>query len=228
MTIHQSAFETELATTQAHRARVSENAYLGLPKRVFDVVVSLILLPAFLLVITLLYIPTRLDGGPGFFGHSRIGKDGRMFRCWKLRTMVPDAEARLKQYLDDNPEAAREWSETFKLRHDPRVTRLGGILRATSLDELPQIWNVLVGDMSLVGPRPVTVKELEDYYGDKVGAYKALRPGVTGVWQVSGRNGVSYEGRVRMDAEYGATASLWGDIRIILKTAVVMLRKTGI
>lgn len=227
MTIHQSAFETELATKQAHRAEVSENAYLGAPKRAFDIVVSLILLPAFLVAIALLYIPTRLDGGPGFFGHLRIGKDGRMFRCWKLRTMVPNAEGRLNQYLDENPEAAREWAESFKLRHDPRVTRLGRIMRATSLDELPQIWNVLAGDMSLVGPRPVTVKELENY-GDKVGAYKALRPGVTGVWQVSGRNDVSYEGRVRMDARYGATASLWGDVRIILKTAVVMLRKTGI
>lgn len=227
MTIHHSTFETEHATAQAHRAQVSENSYIGAPKRALDVILSLILLPAFLVMIALLYIPTRLDGGPGFFGHLRIGKDGRSFRCWKLRTMVPDAEARLKQYLDENPEAAREWAESFKLRHDPRVTRLGRILRATSLDELPQIWNVLAGDMSLVGPRPVTVKELENY-GDKVAAYKALRPGVTGVWQVSGRNDVSYDARVRMDAEYGATASLWGDIRLILKTAVVMLRKTGI
>lgn len=227
MTVHQSAFETGLVTGKSDLTRISGNSYLGLPKRVFDIVVSLILLPAFFVLIVLLYIPTRLDGGPGFFGHLRVGRDGRMFRCWKLRTMVPNAEARLKRHLDDNPEDAREWAECFKLRRDPRVTRLGRILRATSLDELPQIWNVLAGDMSLVGPRPVTVKELENY-GDNVAAYKALRPGVTGVWQVSGRNDVSYEGRVRMDAEYGASASLWGDIRIVLKTAIVMLRKTGI
>ena len=177
-------------------------------------------------LILMLALVVMFDGGPPIFGHERVGRGGRRFRCLKLRSMVPDAEQRLHAVLASDPVAASEWERVRKLTHDPRVTRLGRFLRTTSLDELPQLWNVLRGDMSLVGPRPITDAEL-DLYGDQADSYLALRPGLTGPWQVAGRNDVDYEDRVSVDAEYGASVSLMGDLKILVLTGVVVLRATG-
>ena len=195
-------------------------------KRVFDICFAILTLPAVLPVIAVIWGAVRLDGGPGFFGHKRIGRDGRDFTCWKLRSMCLDADARLEAYLQNNPDAADEWARSFKLSRDPRITRLGRFLRASSLDELPQVWNVLRGDMSFVGPRPVPALELR-MYGRAQKSYLALRPGITGLWQVSGRNDVSYSTRIAMDVLYRRNASVWLDIKIIFLTFAAVLRRTG-
>jgi exopolysaccharide production protein ExoY len=196
-------------------------------KRRLDIVLVLVLAPLVLPVVAVLWLAVRAGGGPGFFGHERVGLDGRRFRCWKLRTMVPDAEARLRAHLRRDRAAAREWAETYKLRHDPRVTRLGRVLRKTSLDELPQLWNVLRGEMSLVGPRPVPEAELIEYAGYEW-AYLSCRPGLTGLWQISGRNAVSYGQRVRFDVEYLLRAGLAEDLRILALTPREVLRRSGV
>lgn len=185
-----------------------------------------LLAPVILPVIAILWALTVRDGGPGFFGHRRIGRNGKVFRCWKIRSMVVDAETKLEQYLRDNPEAAEEWKRDFKLTNDPRITRLGNFLRKSSLDELPQIWNVLVGEMSFVGPRPVIRAEMRKY-GQGRTAYLTMRPGITGLWQVSGRNDVSYDERVRLDIQYLSEASFLTDMRILAATAGAVLNRTG-
>lgn len=201
--------------------------YARSTKRVFDLVISIMLLPILIPIIAALYVRVRMSGGPGFFGHNRIGKNGRVFRCWKVRTMVPDAEERLQALLASDPVARKSWDMDRKLRDDPRVTKFGEFLRKTSLDELPQIFNVLKGDMSLIGPRPVTPDELEKY-GAYSKIYLAMRPGVTGLWQVSGRNDVSYTERVMLDRRYFATMSLRVDLAVLFKTVGAVLRRTGI
>lgn len=195
-------------------------------KRVVDIAFCILILPLALPLIAVLWVLTRRDGGPGFFGHTRIGRDGKPFRCWKIRTMVTDAETKLQEYLRDNPEAAAEWARDHKLANDPRITRLGRILRKTSLDELPQLWNVFLGEMSVVGPRPIVVAELEKYGIHQTG-YKSMKPGLTGLWQVSGRNDVTYEERVMLDMSYLVRMSLWLDAKIVLMTASAVLAKTG-
>jgi exopolysaccharide production protein ExoY len=195
-------------------------------KRLFDLAVTLMALPVTAVIIAMLYLLTRLDGGPGFFGHVRVGRHDQDFRCWKIRTMVPDAEAVLKTYLAQNPAAAEEWARDFKLTDDPRVTRLGRFLRASSLDELPQIWNVLRGEMSLVGPRPITRSEMARYAG-REWCYLSVKPGITGMWQVSGRNDVSYDTRVQLDMQYLRAPSMRQDLGIILRTCAVVLTRTG-
>ena len=204
-----------------------DTTYRQSAKRSLDFVLSLLLLPILLPVIVVLYFFVRASGGPGFFGHVRMGKDGRKFRWWKLRTMVPDAEDRLHAMLDIDPRVREAWERDRKLRDDPRITRFGAFLRRTSLDELPQIFNVLKGDMSLVGPRPVTADELEKYGVHKI-TYLAMRPGVTGLWQVSGRNNVSYSERVAMDNQYFRDMSLVFDMSILVRTTGVVLRRTGL
>ena len=210
----------------AYRRQSIDRVGLQLSKRVFDIFLALLLLPVLVPVIAALWFVTRRDGGPGFFGHTRVGKNGKYFKCWKIRTMVVDAEAKLQAYLEANPAAAEEWALDHKLENDPRITRLGDFLRRTSLDELPQIWNVLKGEMSFVGPRPVTRIEMRKY-GRCRTAYLSLKPGITGLWQVSGRNNVSYDERVAMDVEYLQIMSLWEDIKIILKTGGAVLDRTG-
>ncbi|WP_170327875.1 sugar transferase [Ruegeria arenilitoris] len=200
--------------------------YSGLGKRAFDIVFALLLLPVVAPVIAVLWCLVRRDGGPGFFGHTRVGQNAKPFKCWKIRSMVVDAEARLQAYLDANPEAAAEWERDHKLTDDPRINRLGHILRKTSLDELPQIWNVLKGEMSFVGPRPVVAIELVKY-GSSASAYLAQKPGITGLWQVSGRNDISYAERVAMDVAYLTRRSFLSDIRIISLTASAVLLRTG-
>jgi lipopolysaccharide/colanic/teichoic acid biosynthesis glycosyltransferase len=201
--------------------------YRKFGKRTFDILLAVALLPVIgITVLLLCALVYAHDRSFPMFGHARVGRGGRMFRCWKIRTMVPDAESRLAAYLNLNPAAAAEWDAERKLNDDPRITRIGDIMRRTSLDELPQIWNVLIGEMSFVGPRPVTADELGKY-GISRSAYCAMRPGITGLWQVSGRNEVSYAERVALDVDYLRRMSLALDLSIIARTAGVIVRPTG-
>ena len=198
-----------------------------LPKRIVDIVLALggIILLAPLLVIC--YVAVVLSSpGPALFRHKRVGFNGRKFECLKFRTMVPDAAERLQALLASDPAAAAEWAATRKLQNDPRVTAIGAILRKSSLDELPQLFNVLRGEMSIVGPRPVTEEELERY-STSVGAYLFCRPGITGLWQVSGRSTTSYEKRVACDAYYAHNWSMVLDAKIIVVTIPALLSTDG-
>ncbi|MCH9808032.1 MAG: sugar transferase [Alphaproteobacteria bacterium] len=196
----------------------------GLVKRILDVscaAVAIVFLSPILVGIGV--VIRRSDGGPAIYAHERIGHGNRLFKCYKFRTMVTDADKRLEEHLANDPAAAREWEQTAKLRDDPRVTWLGTFLRKSSLDELPQFLNVLAGDMSLVGPRPVVADELKKY-GDKAPMYLAARPGITGLWQTSGRNDLDYDQRVLLDAQYVSKWSLGGDLKILLATIPAVLR----
>lgn len=187
-------------------------------KRCLDLLLVLLMLPVALPLVALLALAVMADGGAPFFGHWRIGRGGRPFRCWKLRSMVTDAESRLAAHLAADPEAAAEWARDRKLARDPRVTRVGAALRRSSLDELPQLFNVLRGEMSLVGPRPIVAEE-EARYGAAAAYYRLCRPGITGPWQVSGRNGTGYAERVRLDLDYARAPGLRRDLAILLCTA---------
>ncbi len=168
----------------------------------------------------------KLDGGPVLFGHLRVGRDGRPFHCLKFRSMVVDSDAALSCLLRDDPLAAIEWAETHKLKRDPRITRIGRFLRASSLDELPQLFNILRLEMSLVGPRPIVTAEMPRYGGHIV-SYQSVRPGLTGLWQISGRSDTTYDERVRLDTWYAGNWSFWSDIKIILRTVPAVLRRSG-
>jgi undecaprenyl-phosphate galactose phosphotransferase len=198
-------------------------------KRGFDVIFSSFAVLITFPLMVLIAIAIKLtDGGSIFFRHSRVGYKGEVFELLKFRSMYPDAEDRLKKILEENPEAREEWNRTFKLKNDPRVTPVGKFLRKTSLDELPQFFNVLKGDMSVVGPRPVVREELDKYYKDKARYYLSVKPGVTGYWQVEGRSDVNnYEERVNMDVWYVQKQSFLLDLKIILKTVWVMLTGKG-
>ncbi|HCP4936545.1 TPA: undecaprenyl-phosphate galactose phosphotransferase WbaP [Escherichia coli] len=195
-------------------------------KRIFDVVGSLCIIV--ILSPALFYISYKVkrDGGPAIYGHERIGKDGKAFKCLKFRSMVINSKEVLEELLATNLEAKKEWDATFKLKNDPRITQIGAFLRRTSLDELPQLFNVLKGEMSLVGPRPIITAELERY-NEEVDYYLLSKPGMTGLWQVSGRSDVDYETRVYLDAWYVKNWSMWNDIAILFKTIGVVLKKDG-
>ncbi|AYZ19793.1 MULTISPECIES: undecaprenyl-phosphate galactose phosphotransferase WbaP [Klebsiella] len=195
-------------------------------KRVFDIFGSLFII--LILSPVLLYISrkVKIDGGPAIYGHERIGKGGKPFKCLKFRSMVINSKEVLDELLATDKEAKQEWDATFKLKNDPRITKIGGFLRRTSLDELPQLFNVLKGEMSLVGPRPIITAELERY-NDEVDYYLLSKPGMTGLWQVSGRSDVDYETRVYLDAWYVKNWSMWNDIAILFKTIGVVLKKDG-
>jgi UDP-galactose-lipid carrier transferase len=200
--------------------------HIRLFKRCLDLVgavsISVMLAPF------LLYIAwqVRKDGGCAIFGHPRIGRNARPFKCYKFRSMVVDANTKLAELLARDPDAKRDWERDFKLKDDPRVTRIGSFLRRTSLDELPQLWNVIRGDMSLVGPRPIVQAELARY-ADDVSYYLMARPGMTGLWQVSGRNDADYTTRVYLDAWYVRNWSLWYDIAILFMTVRTVLKRDG-
>ncbi|MCR5880874.1 sugar transferase [Phenylobacterium sp. J367] len=166
------------------------------------------------------------DGGPILFAHRRLGRDGRHFHCLKFRSMAVDAEKRLRDLLASDPQARAEWEADHKLRNDPRVTKLGEFLRKTSLDELPQLFNVLRGEMSLVGPRPIVDGEIAKY-GRRFRQYCAVKPGITGLWQVSGRNDTTYRARVAMDCVYAARRSALMDFRILVLTVPAVLARKG-
>jgi undecaprenyl-phosphate galactose phosphotransferase len=197
-------------------------------KMLFDITFSIISMPFLFPVIGIIGIIIRLETpGPAIYAHDRIGKNGRTFRCYKFRTMYRDAEEKLKEILDKNEAVRNEWENTWKLRDDPRITRVGRFLRKTSLDELPQIFNVLKREMSLVGPRPVTQEEIGKHYRESAKLCLGVLPGITGLWQVSGRTDTSYEYRVKLDAWYIMNWSLWLDIAIIFKTIRVVLKTEG-
>jgi lipopolysaccharide/colanic/teichoic acid biosynthesis glycosyltransferase len=196
-------------------------------KRFIDIAIAGTMLATLALPMAVIAFLVRLDGGPAFFSHSRVGRGGRLFGCLKFRTMQVDAEQRLHQLIEQDADARAEWFATRKLRNDPRITRIGRFLRSTSLDELPQLLNVLRGEMSLVGPRPVTPSELAANYGAAADHYQLVRPGITGPWQVSGRNDVSYDRRVALDVAYATRPSLLLDLRLLVQTPIVVLLRRG-
>ncbi|WP_375544160.1 sugar transferase [Leisingera caerulea] len=220
---------TGVATAGGHIARPGRRAggsgYRMAGKRVLDLLLVILSLPLTLPVIALCAAALWLEGGRPFYTQPRLGRGGRVFRILKLRTMVRDADALLQHYLDSDPALRREWQDTQKLKNDPRITPVGRLLRMTSLDELPQLWNVFKGDMSLVGPRPMMPEQLS-LYGD-ARAYFALRPGITGIWQVSVRNEGSFATRVLADFEYRDGLSLSRDLGLLWRTAGVVMKGTG-
>ncbi|MEM6497525.1 MAG: sugar transferase [Pseudomonadota bacterium] len=190
-----------------------------------DIVFAAMALPIVLpLILGLAILVARDGGGNPFYGQQRVGRNGKLFTMWKLRSMVPNACSQLENYLASNPAARKEWDATQKLKKDPRVTAFGRILRKTSLDELPQLFNVFKGDMSLVGPRPMLPDQQELYPGT---AYYELRPGITGLWQISERNDSSFASRADFDATYSEQLSLKTDLGVLCATAGVVLRGTG-
>lgn len=199
--------------------------YRGWGKQVMDAVFVLLALPFIVPVVLFCAAALWLEGGQPFYRQDRLGKDGRTFSIWKLRTMVRNADQLLESHLAADPALRREWDSTQKLKNDPRVTRIGAFLRKTSLDELPQMLNVLNGEMSLVGPRPMMPDQLE-MYGDAQ-RYFAVRPGITGIWQVSTRNEKGFSYRAQVDAIYFNSMSLGQDLVLLMKTVGVVLRRTG-
>ena len=214
-------------STQTIGLERDRRALFPIAKRALDIIgagVGLVLLAPFFLIVALM---VRADGGPAFFAHQRVGRGGKLFGCLKFRSMVIDSQARLETLLANDPAARAEWEATRKLKNDPRITPIGRFLRSTSLDELPQLINVLRGEMSLVGPRPVQEAEIIRYYGASAAHYMAVRPGITGLWQVSGRSETSYESRVALDVSYVSRPSLLADISILLRTPVAVLSRRG-
>lgn len=197
-------------------------------KRVFDIISIVVILALFWWVMIIVSIGIKMSSpGPLVFGHRRIGRSGKSFKCYKFRSMVPNSQEVLNDLLARDPEARAEWARDFKLKNDPRITRIGKFIRKTSVDELPQLWNVLVGDMSIVGPRPVVRKELALYYGHGRRHYLSVRPGLTGLWQVSGRNDMDYEERVALDRKYVQTWNVFSDFMIVMRTVGVIFAKKG-
>ncbi|MFN3291977.1 MAG: sugar transferase [Gemmobacter sp.] len=231
MTISIGRFETDadipaglgsgMAEDTSYRQR---GIYRQGVKRLLDILVVVLAAPFVVPLVALMALVVAFDGGKPFYTQDRIGKGGRVFRMWKLRSMVVDADARMVAHLAANPEARREWDETQKLRNDPRITRFGQFLRKSSMDELPQLWNVLTGDMSLVGPRPMMPCQAGLYPSD---AYYHLRPGITGYWQTAGRNRTTFAARAHFDAAYERELSLATDLAILARTVQVVLKGTG-
>jgi len=211
---HQTTFPAELI-----RYRVC--------KRLIDLLLAVAMMPVLLPVIALLAILIRLNSpGPVFFSHRRICRNGAFFSMWKFRTMCVNSSEVLERHFAAHPEARGEWNQCHKLHNDPRVTPIGRVLRRLSLDELPQIWNVITGRMSLVGPRPIVAAEVEKY-GDCFRCYTRVKPGVTGIWQVSGRSTLSYAARVQLDCDYVARWSLLRDFKILLLTVKSVVNQDG-
>ncbi|WP_423068428.1 sugar transferase [Devosia sp. CN2-171] len=212
------------AHTLAEQANVPVGGRL---KRFVDLVAAALLLTFFSPLFVVLVVAVRLSGrGPVIFAHKRLGAGGKPFDCYKFRTMVPNAQDVLDRLLVEDSAARSEWTTTQKLANDPRITKVGRILRMTSMDELPQLLNVLIGEMSLVGPRPI-VEDERRHYGTQYRAYTAARPGITGLWQVSGRSDTTYQTRVALDAEYVSGWSFGLDLKILLRTIVVVLFMRG-
>lgn len=197
-----------------------------LVKRIFDLMVASALAVIFFPFVIVVALFVRKSGAPVLFAHTRVGRGGQKFRCYKFRTMHTDANLRLREILDSDPEAYAQWYGRRKLKDDPRVTRTGRFLRKTSLDEIPQLINVFRGEMSIVGPRPIVAEEAAQY-GSNFIAYKSVRPGITGLWQVSGRSNTTYNQRVALDVQYIKESSLLLDIQILLKTILVVCNRIG-
>jgi exopolysaccharide production protein ExoY len=208
----------------ARRSRAGGGFYRNVVKRLIDVLAVLVASPIILITVGILSLIVRRDGGPAFYGQQRVGRDGEIFTCWKLRTMVVDADSKLQAHLDSDPAARLEWEATQKLKNDPRVTRFGRFIRKSSLDELPQLWNVFVGEMSLVGPRPMMPSQQSMYHGT---AYYDMAPGLTGYWQISDRNESTFSSRVGFDNRYAREMTFLTDVGILLRTIRVVVKGTG-
>lgn len=206
------------------RAVKSRSLYF-VSKRCFDIAATLLVAPVALALVGIAAVLIWIDGGKAFFSQPRIGRGGKVFNLWKLRTMAPDADKRLQEHLAADPMARIEWETQQKLRNDPRITRLGRYLRKYSIDELPQLLNVFIGDMSLVGPRPMLPEQRQQYPGT---AYFDMRPGLTGLWQISARNGCTFVERALHDTRYSGMMSFSADLWILLRTPVVVLKGTGL
>lgn len=203
------------------------SSFSEVTKRAFDIsaacVLCIFFFPFMLCVAGVIWFTDRQKI---LFGHERVGLNGRRFKCYKFRSMCLDADERLCEILRNDPLALEEWEASHKLTNDPRLTPVGFILRKTSLDELPQVWNVIKGDMSMVGPRPIVMDEAE-HYGSHFGVYKSVRPGLTGSWQVNGRSDTTYEERVQLDVEYVENRTFWVDLKILVKTVMVVVGCKG-
>ena len=196
-------------------------------KRLIDLSIIIISSPFTIPVMLILSIFVKLSSkGPVFYAHKRVGKNGKEIKCWKFRSMYKDSQKMLEEILSTNPEMKKEWEENRKFVNDPRVTKFGKFLRKTSLDELPQLFNILIGNMSFVGPRPVTKEELEKY-GENANYILTVTPGLSGMWQISGRSDTGYEERINLDSYYIQNWSIWLDMWIIIKTVWVVLRGKG-
>lgn len=193
-------------------------------KRFLDILAILMAVPILLPLVGVLALLVARDGGQPFYSQLRVGRQGRTFRMWKLRSMVADADLRMAEHLERHPAARAEWDSTQKLKDDPRITPFGRFLRRVSLDELPQLWNVLTGDMSLVGPRPMMICQQVMYPGT---SYYALRPGITGYWQTTGRNSTTFEARAKFDDAYDAELSFATDVKVLVRTVGVVVKATG-
>lgn len=221
--LREDAFAMPSPTISVSRMQRADAAIARICDLVFSILLLLFLAPLMLLIAVLVY---ATDPGPIFFGHRRIGQYGREFRCLKFRSMVVDSAERLARLLETDERARAEWQRDHKLKDDPRVTPLGRFLRKSSLDELPQLFNVLRGEMSLVGPRPIVAEEVVRY-GRYFTSYRAVRPGVTGLWQVSGRNNVSYRRRVALDVAYARSRSIGLDCKILVMTVPKVILARG-
>lgn len=228
MTLHTTDIHTA-ASAQSQDAHVTPvtapaNLYSLYVKRALDLTLVLLSLPVIVPLILMLALLVAATGTMPFYSQERVGRNGTSFRMWKLRTMVKNADAHLETHLQNNPDARQEWDSTQKLKNDPRITPFGRILRKTSIDELPQLFNVLNGTMSLVGPRPMMVHQKPYYPGH---AYFEMRPGITGLWQVSDRNDCAFRERAAYDSLYYREMSLQTDIAVLLKTVGVVCKATG-
>lgn len=210
--------------TQPFEVVINHNFF----KRTFDILFSLFVLVITAPMLLLIALSIRFfSKGKVVYAHERIGRGGKTFRCLKFRTMYADADQRLIEILANNPEMRKEWEQNHKLKNDPRVTPIGKFLRKTSLDEFPQFFNVLRGDLSVVGPRPVVRSEIQNHIGSKASTILSVRPGITGLWQVSGRSDTSYATRIKLDEKYIQEQSLLLDLKLILKTIPCMVWSKG-
>lgn len=209
--------------------KTNKKVLYKITKRAIDIIGAIIGIILLIPTIILVYIARKIlkeDQGPLFYKQLRYGKDGKIFRLYKFRSMCINADKKLKEYLDNNEDAKNEFEKTHKLQKDPRITKLGNFLRKTSLDELPQMINILKGEMSFVGPRPVISEEVEEY-GVNKDKFLSVTPGLTGYWQVNGRSNTTYEERMLMELYYVENCSLWLDTKIFFKTFITVFKKEG-
>lgn len=225
-----SAPSTETVCAPANKSTLTSSTNASFYKRAFDLGASLAVVIAFAPVFALFILLVMLDGGPAFYAQRRVGRNGKIFRCFKFRTMVEDSDQVLKQLLATDPVLRREYETFWKLKDDPRVTWVGKFLRRYSLDELPQVVNVLQGDMSLVGPRPRSINEMQFFESSMPElnhAYLSVKPGLTGLWQISGRNHLTLAEKGELDAQYARSWSIYGDLEIIFMTIPTVLGGHG-
>ena len=217
-----------LASSRGIRTRVGLSAFGFVLKRVFDLMSVVVILTLFGWMMVIIAAMVRMSGGKKvIYGHTRVGRHGRPFQCLKFRSMVSNSDEVLRNLLETDPDARAQWERDFKLKNDPRITKIGRFIRKTSLDELPQLWNVIKGEMSIVGPRPVVQAEFDQYYGGAKEHYLAVPPGLTGLWQVSGRNDLDYAERVELDKAYVERSNVFYDFVIVMRTVKVMIVRRG-